>query len=275
MFKFLRWLNFHRSIEVRFIGYPKTGNTWARYMLGRYLQLVCHLPSPVLFDGVDWMGRCERACVGPRVHFTHDPLTWQSQVAADLNDGNTVAPYRSRGVALLVRYPLDVLVSAWCQHRYRSSRRFEGGLEAFLAHPILGLEKFFRFYELWAAAAGGMSRFHLLRYEDLHADPTTRFREMLRFLGVAPAEDALVRAVRDASFESMKALEMSGERPKYRSSGLDIFGGSDRDIPESLHVRRGEIGGYAHYLDPAAAARYEALVATRMPALYGYARPPQ
>jgi hypothetical protein len=269
----LRWLNFRRSVEVFFVSYPKTGNTWVRYLLGRYLQLVCGTSEVMLFDGNDWLGRCERACLGPRIYFTHEPLTWQSQEASGLNDRNVTAPYRAHAVVLLARYPLDVLVSAWCHRRFRSRECFREGLEAFITHPVMGLEKLFRFYELWAADCA-KGKFFLLRYEDLRTDTHGRFRELLRFLGIAPQEPLLDQAVRDASFEAMKALELSGEHPRYRWSGLDIFGGSNPEVPESLQVRRGEVGGYVQYLDPAEVRRYEALVSARMPALYGYAHPP-
>ena len=59
----LRKLNHHRTTELYFVGYPKTGNTWVRYMLGQYVQLTCELPELPLFDATDRLGRCESFCV--------------------------------------------------------------------------------------------------------------------------------------------------------------------------------------------------------------------
>jgi hypothetical protein len=274
MFKLLRSLNFERSVEVYFIGYPKTGNTWTRYMLGRYLQLFCDSADLKLFDGTDWLGRCERAGVGPRMHFTHSPLTWDTQTAEDLTYEQVAKAYHSRRVVLLSRYPLDALVSAWLQQTHRSARRFEGELEEFLTHPVLGLEKFLRFYQMWAEGAREVSGFHLLKYEDMRAEPEKLFSELLRFLGIPVQEATVRRAVKDASFESMKTMEASGRGPRYRSSGLDIFGGSDPANLESFHVRKGQVGGYREYLKPQASNYYENLIGPRMPLLYGYQRPP-
>ena len=269
--RILRKLNFHRTTQAYFVGYPKTGNTWARFMLGRYVQLACSLSEIPLFDATDSIGRCERYCVGPSMHFTHHPLTWVDQTAGDLTVGNTVRPFLRKRVVLIVRHPLDAIASNWFQERHRSTQKFDGSLASFLQHPVFGLEKCLRFHRLWAEGAHSVAAFHLLRYEDMRTDPDASFTGLLHFLGITIDAGILGSAIDFAQFDNMKKLESSGRAPQYRSSGLDVFATGDRHNPDAYHVRRGKIGGYADYLDAPAREEFEALVAREMGAFFGYA----
>ena len=260
-----------RVREAVFVGYPKTGNTWVRFLVGRYVQLRCGTDVMPLFDRVGRSGRGERGCVGPAMYFTHDPLRWETQVAADLDAANTVAPFGGRHVVLLSRYPLDALVSSWHQ-AVRRDRSFGGGLEDFIADPVHGLDKLLRFYELWRAEAP--DAFRLLRYEDLRADTAAELARLLRFLEIDPDPELLDRAIADSSFDAMRRLEAEGRGPKFTSSGLDVFATGDREDPNAFHVRRGKIGGYRDELGPDECRRLEGMVSAAMSDLYGYGPPP-
>lgn len=253
----LRKLNHHRSTETYFVGYPKTGNTWLRFLLGRYMQLYCRLDYQPLFDSTDWLGRCERACVGPAIQFTHRPLTWERQTAADLSLANVIEPFAGKKVVLLIRHPLDALASQWQQQRFRVAPPFTGDFVEFLQHPVYGLDKCLRFHQLWHAECARSDAVHVLRYETMRQAPLETATEVLRFLAIPIDERLLELAVGDASFERMRELEAAGQGPRYRSSGLSIFATGDRGQPDAYHVRRGKVGGYRDYLDSAASARCE------------------
>ena len=139
--RILRKLNHHRTTELYFVGYPKTGNTWLRYMLGRYIQLLCSLPDLPLFDATDRMGRCESFCVGSAMQFTHRPLLWHEQRAIDLNYQNVIQPFHGKRVVLLIRHPLDTLVSHWMQRKHRGNENYTGDLMKFLEDPVWGIRE--------------------------------------------------------------------------------------------------------------------------------------
>jgi hypothetical protein len=271
----LRAFNRRRSTGAYFVGYPKTGTTWVRFLIGHYLQRFCDLDELPLFDYYDKYGRCQRACVGPAMHFTHEPLTWERQTARDLDATSVTKPYRRRPVVLIARYPLDVLVSLWMQQRFRATSPFEGDLPAFVADPVFGLDKLLRFHTLWADEQYRSRGVHLLRYEDLTADTSGSMSRLLTFLGIPLHEDALSDAVEAASFASMRRLEESGAAPRYRSSEMGVFATGDRANPDALHVRSGTVGGYVQHLDASDARALEARVASGMPDWLGYAQPPR
>jgi len=257
-------VNGHRTTQIFFIAYPKTGSTWVRMMLGKYVQLACNLSALPLFDAYDWLGRCERYCIGRSMHFSHTPLTWENQTARDLEFANVISPFLKKKVVLIIRNPLDTLVSMWFQEKYRTEIGFTGDLTEFLEHPIFGLEKFFCFHRLWAESCDKVKGFHLVRYEDLKISCADHFRELLQFLGMPVTERFLQAAVDYGSFDNLKNLEKSGAGPHYPSSGLDIFATGDRNHPDAYHIRRGKVGGYKDYLDPDMVTQYEARVAQEM-----------
>ncbi len=270
--RILRKLNHHRTTELYFVGFPKTGNTWMRYMLGRYVQLLCGLPRMPLFDGADGLGRCERFCSGPAMHFTHRPLLWQSQKASDLDYNNVIRPFAEKRVVLLVRHPLDALVSLWMQQIHRVKDGYTDALTDMIENPVLGIEKFFRFYELWSEYSGHVKEFMLVRYEDMRVEPLSAFADVLEFLAIPLHEELLQQAVAESDFENMKKVEMSGKGPSYKSSGLNIFASGDNGNADSLHVRRGQVGGYVDYLTPEEIGILQCRIDGRLPTTFGYSR---
>jgi len=270
IFRMLRKLNLHRTTELYFIGYPKTGNTWLRYMLGRYVQLLCGLAEIPLFDAADAWGRCELYCVGPAMQFTHRPLLWEKQRADDLTIDNVIRPFDRHRVVLLVRHPLDAIVSLWMQRRHRGKAGYDGTLADMLEDPVLGIEKFFRFYTLWDGNRSRPRGLMVIRYEDLRADPRGAFMNLLDYLGIPIKEEAFERAVADSDFDNMKQMELSGSAPRYRSSGLNIFATGDTSNIDALHVRRGKVGGYHDYLGADEITRLAERIAERLPQSLGY-----
>jgi hypothetical protein len=259
-----------RTTDAWVVGYPKTGNTWVRFMLGRYVQLTAGTEVQPLFDEADLFGRRARFGNLPRLSFTHAPLTWESQVAADLTAANVTRPFSSVPVVLLVRHPLDAVVSNWFQQTTRAKPRYRGTLEDFIEDPVFGLDKLLRFYELWREQRRG-DRVALFRYEDARAEPTDALRSILTFLDLEADSTRLADAVSYASFDNMQRLEASGRAPVYRSSGKTVFATGDPADPDARHVRRGEIGGYRAELG-GAAVPYERLIASSMSDWYGYGR---
>jgi hypothetical protein len=273
----IRWLRRAATTETesfRAVGYPKVGNTWLRLSMGYYLQHRYGLSDLPLMDAAE---RPMLLKIGTRLvgEFTHAPLEWQTQTAADLSAENVVRPFEERRVLFLTRYPLDTLVSLYMQERFRAKESgFTGTIDEFVVDPVFGLEKLIRFHQLWAESATVPAGFHVWRYEDALAQPRETFESALRFLGEPVAPDSVTHAVERSSFANVRALETSGRQPVYKSSNLAIFATGDPANPNALHTRRGQAGGYRSELTPERCADLEARVAAAMPARFGYTVPP-
>jgi hypothetical protein len=259
----------HPSDDFVAIGYPKTGNTWTRVMLGRYIQLAYGLPELVLFDDGEREPLRAAGYSGPFGIFTHSPLDSERQIAEDLHYDNVVAPFSSLRVVLLVRDPLDTLVSAFMQAVHRNTIPYKGGLADFLEDPVHGFRKLVRFYQIWAENSASCNVL-TWRYEDIRKAPQMNLGKLIDFIG-AKADPSLVdQAIEYSSFQSMQEMEKAGNEPTYRSSGLPIFATGDRNNPDAYHVRRGEVGGYRTLLGEELASHFEQRVAQEMPSFYGY-----
>ena len=268
-------MNARRTTGVYFIAYPKTGSTWLRFMLGCYLQEAHGLAEPPLFDDYDRLGRAIPVNRLPGIAFTHEPLTWQSQTAGDLTFANTVEPFRGKKIVLIVRYPLDAVLSHWHQMRTQARTPYEGDLVSFTDDPVFGLEKLLRFYSFWEEARSRGFGASPIRYEDIQEDPAGELSRALDAIGVWPVDaGVLKRAAERASFSSMKAMEESGDVPRYSSSGLPIFATGDRSDPNAFHVRQGKVGGYRSEHPAGVVPRFEQRIAEVMGGWYGYDSPP-
>jgi hypothetical protein len=265
----------HRTANATFVavGYPKVGNTWLRITLGNYLAERYALASVPLMDAAEFD---TLAAAGARAigEFTHRPLEWTGQTANDLSYETVVGPFLASPVVLLARYPLDTIVSLFMQERFRNPQSpFEGSIADFIDHPVFGIEKLIRFHRLWDEARHD-AKVLLWRYEDALADALREVARVLAFLG-EPVDHAMAaRAVEKASFENLRALEVSGRQPRYQSSNLPIFATGDPANQNALHNRRGVAGGYRDEIPAALIPGLEDRIAREMPAWFGYQVPP-
>lgn len=253
------------------VGYPKTGNTWTRIMLGRYVQIIHGLDHLPLFDANEMAALANHGYRGSNGVFTHQPLTWETQVAGDLSYKNVIAPFLRQKVLFLARHPLDTLVSHFMHAKHKvPDAPYPGDLIDFIFDPVHGLDKLIRFHELWAAHHGDVGEFFLWRYEDVRRDTPAQLKHLLEFLGEVVDDVAMRVAVEYASFENLKAMESAGKKLIYKSSGFNAFGDGPRDDPNTFHVRKGEIAGYKNELPPQHVADLEQRVKVEIPAFFRY-----
>ena len=104
--------------HVNFLSYPKTGNTWARLILGSYFQLCAGEAFEFLLEGDEIENELLARHGFPTFYATHAPLVWETQTSVDLSTDNVVRPFIEANVILMVRYPLDAILSSFMQHHY-------------------------------------------------------------------------------------------------------------------------------------------------------------
>lgn len=254
------------------VGYPKTGNTWSRILLGQYARIISNLDELPLFDSdKDCVPICSQQQLAVQGHFTHQPLTWQTQTAQHLTYDNTIWPFRGQCIVFIVRHPLDVVVSHYMHARFKvPGNCYSGALEQFVEDPVYGLDKLFEFHKLWYKHKGQMQKFFLWRYEDCIEDAETQLSHLLSFLGATIDYQAVKEAVRYASFENLKTLETMGQRLVYKHSGLNAFGDGPKLHSDAFHIRKGKAGGYREYFSAKHLAVLEERVRREMPSFFGY-----
>jgi hypothetical protein len=250
--------------DVVFISFPKSGRTWVRVMLSRLYQLRYCLSEHHLLK-FDNFHRLNAEI--PRILFTHDgdAMKRPHQLNADKRK------YADKKVVLLVRNPIDVVVSRHFHLRYRSRdwhRQAYGRmpLEEFVWAPVGGLPTIVAFMNDWHQARRVVHE--LLRYEDFRAAPERTLGQLADFLKVGSSAHDIKDAVAFASLENMRQREAADffSTPRLRPSQAENL--------DSFKVRKGKVEGYRDYLPPALAAQLEAFVRAQLAPCFGYGDPP-
>lgn len=255
--------------------YPKSGNTWLRVLLANYLgegQAPVDInelsggpiaSARLWFD--EWAGleaselddetidelrpgvyRCMARAASKRLYMkVHD--AWQRTVG-----GGALFPADvTAGVVYVLRNPLD-LVASLANHSGATLARAAEVLcnpDDALGRTHTGLSDQLRqFMGGWTHHAtswiddSGLP-VHVVRYEDLRADPEPQFAAIVRFCGLACDPARVAQAVAFSSFGELQRQEQSvGFRERL-------------PVTTGLFFRRGQVGGWRDELPPALAQK--------------------
>jgi hypothetical protein len=232
--KYFRDMFLAPKIKVFIVSYQKTGRTWIRFMVGKYLCEKYNIKDKNLLDIYKLTNK---ANLKPAL-FTHGGKF----NLYDFSQYNKLKfknrKFKKKEIVFIIRDIRDVLVS----HYYQFSKRenfFNGTLSDFIRDKRFGVKKIIHFYNLWYNNQKFFNGFVLIRYEEVKKNPCQEMRKVLSFLGEKNIDNNLLKfAVDYSSFDNMKKLENSGV---IADSALKSKNKSDRD---SSKVRKGKVGGY-------------------------------
>ncbi len=257
--------------DIVVVSFGKSGRTWLRVMMSQFFKIKHQLPIKSLL-GFDNFHNLDASI--PRVFFTHD-----NYIKDFAGNEENKSPFYNKTVVLMARDPRDVAVSQYFQWKFRMKpSKFAlnnyppQGSDISLYDFVTGdnggsISAVNDYLNLWARESDNIERLHLLRYEDLRAEPVKYFSGMLEFLGLGASEQQIEEAVEYASFENMKAMESGQQAKSTLSSGRMKPG--DASNPDSYKTRRAKVGGFRDYFDDAQVDVINAQVA-ELDSRYGY-----
>lgn len=258
------------AADAAIVSFGKSGRTWVRVMLWRYLAKANGYASDSI-SGFDEF-RDRRPGV-PVLFFTHD-----NYLKDYLGHDRKADVYAGKPVVLLVRDPRDTAVSQFFQWKHRMMPRKkvindypledDVSVHDFISGQKSGVAKIIGFMNDWAEAAPRMKKLLVVRYEDLRADTGRELRRILEFLGQHPTDADLADAVSFASIDNMRRMEVenAGKAGAHRSMKP-----GNADDPSSFKVRRGKVGGWRDYVTEAEAEALDQMVRETLSPIYGYA----
>jgi Sulfotransferase domain len=259
--------------------YPKSGTTWLRAFLHNFLR-PADRPHDINRLTDFSAGECDAAlyrpydprpaslysdaevqALRPLVHrdlaqSAPGPVFVKTHNAVLLVEGTPLlTPQETAGSIYLVRDPRAVAVS-YSQHLGRPIDE----IIAFMAHDGAAtgrddrqvferLSSWSSHVESWTARPH--PRLHVMRYEDMLADPVAHFGGLIRFLGSEPPADRLDRAVRFSAFDRLQEQERD-------------YGFVERPDTAVMFFRTGQADAWRAVLTARQIARIEADHAAQM-----------
>lgn len=235
-----------REQDVFLVSYPRSGNTWVRFLLSNVIKY--ETGDPIDFHTVhtvipDYERPDQRGLIDalpePRIFKSHARYT---------------AHYPR--VIYLIRDGRDVAVS---YYDYLNKRgQFDGTLAEFLVAKDLPFGTWHKHVQSWLGRKHETNLL-LVRYEDLLDDARQELERMVHFVGLAATAEQLAYAVEASSFTQMRGIEETKGR-RYGD-------------PTYQFVRRGAAGGWKDHLDERSRAILKARANTLLCEL-GYAETP-
>ena len=259
-----------RRADIVFVSFGKSGRTWLRVMISHLFRVMYQLPENAIL-GFDNFHNFNRAV--PKTFFTHD-----NYIKDFTGDFDTKQPFYDKRVVLLARDPRDVAVSQFFQWKFR----IKPTKVAINNYPPMGsdislfdfimsdnggsMQAVAKYLNLWAREAEKVKNFHLLRYEDLRAEPHKELRSLLEFAQIDATEEQLNAAVEYSSYENMKKME---GKQQFRLAGGRMMP-RDKDNPSSFKVRRAKVGGYRDYFTDEEVAAIDQKLAKILDPMFAY-----
>lgn len=253
---FFVWLK-RKENRVYFLSYPKCGRTWLRLMIGKSIS------EHFGFD-INPLELNELSSENPKVpRFTvqHDGnphWTTPSEMETDKKR------FRYGKVLLLVRDPRDVTISLY-HHKVNRNKVFNGTLSEFIREDLAGFQTIIKYYNVWASAKDEVGGFHLVRYEDLHENPTAEVRKILDFIGLQEISEESVKVGVDfANFDNMRKMEQNDA-----IKGLAMTT-PDKSNENAFKTRKGKVGGFAETLNEEDLEYVNKIMKEQLSPFYGY-----
>ena len=256
--------------DIVVVSFGKSGRTWLRVMVSHLFRVMYRLPENAIM-GFDNFHNLNRAV--PKIFFTHD-----NYIKDFTGDFTSKKPFYAKRVVLLARDPRDVAVSQFFQWKFRIkpskvtiNNYPPQGSDISLFDFVMGdnggsMKAVNDYLNLWAAEAGKVKAFHLLRYEDLRSNTREELRRLLDFMQVKASDADVAAAVEYSSYENMKKME---SKEQFRFAGGRMMP-RDKDIPDSYKVRRAKVGGYRDYFSDEEVAAIDARLAAELDPLFRY-----
>jgi len=187
-----------RPDDVFIVSYPRSGNTWMRFLVGNLV----YPEEPITFSNLEQKV--------PDIYQNSEWFLTRMPDPRVLKSHEVLDP-RYGAVIYLVRDPREVCVSYY--HYHLKYRKIEDG------YPIDEFTQRFVSGDLdphgpwgdhvgsWLEAELGPERFKLIRYEDLAAKTYSTTVEVALFLGIGASPTRLQTIIEQSSFSSLHALE--------------------------------------------------------------------
>jgi len=224
--------------DVFIVSYPKSGNTWTRFLIGNLI----HQDEPVTFANVEYLV--------PSI-YSHPDRTLR-RLPRLLKSHECFDP-RYRKIIYIVRDPRDVAVS--CYHYYikmgwlSETCSLHDFVPRFLVPEFeINFGSWSDNVMSWVSMRQHTDTFLFFRYEDMLRQPAAELARVASFLNIEPTPARLGRAVTLSAADRMRELE------KKEGDKWTLIKDTRKDKP---FVREAKSGGWRKVLRTESVAQIE------------------
>lgn len=244
----------HRLEDIFLVSFPKSGNTWLRFLIASAIQQQYDLPGRVNFFSIHDL--IPDVMLSRKIR--DRGIFGQAHLPRIIKSHTSYNPYYHR-VLLLVRDPRDALVSYYHYLKnYNRAVTDNMTISQFIRSPRFGAQAWVNHMESWLHVNHAEQIVKFFRYEDLLQDTEKQLYLILDLMGLDSDAAALQRAIEACSKENMKQSEarhMSAEwlsakqtsfvRQAKESKGRGLSE-SDRTLIETLTRETAQKVGYQY-----------------------------
>lgn len=214
----------YRPSDTFLVSYPRSGNTWLRFLIGNLL----HPSQPMSFlDLADQV---------PDIYHARDRHLRRMESLRFLKSHEPYKP-EYRRVIYVVRDPRDVLISYYYYqvkfHRIPENYPIAEFAQRFFDGDLDPYGPWNEHVGGWHGARANTSKFLLLRYEDMISDVVAALNRIQDFLDLERTQEDLQKAAEFSSFENMQNLE---------SRQMDSWEPLKSTLKGERFVRSGKVG---------------------------------
>lgn len=233
------------------VSYPKSGNTWVRFLLASYL-LGPITRSDMVEERIPYL---EQKTDAAAVLAQKPPLAKTHEL-----HGNWLPMFEHiERFVYIIRNPKDVLLSNLNFRKLVATKEVAAHLtdagyaEHFIQHGGEFEWITFGYGTLEENIASWLDKppypHLLIRYEDMKADTAPAFRKILDFLSIPVDEQRLQQAIKASTFDQVKALEV---REKFAGKSPKLFSaGKTRQNRSVNFMNQGKVRGSLAHISPA------------------------
>lgn len=218
-----------RPDDTFLVSYPKSGNTWVRFMLSNLIAR----PPKSFEDANNLVPDLHNAATPEVLPKVPPPRILKSHF-----------PYQSdyRRVIYLVRDPRSVCVSQFYFKKRKGELSPEFEFEAFFDAFLEGFDDGFGDWGShvsgWLGSGNHKPDLLVVRFEDLKRDTATQLSRMCDFAGLVCDHSDLKKAIENSTMRKMRQIEIE------TGLGSKMNGKGDLSIP---FVRRGKTSEWQEY----------------------------
>lgn len=215
-----------RPDDVFLVSYPKSGNTWMRFLVGNYLT-----NCKINFFNID--------LVIPDIHFNPQQCEDVTLQPRFIKSHKSYTPAYPK-VVYIFRDGRDVAVSYYYymkkKRKITSDTSFSNFLETFAKNGAGGFGNWSNHVKSWVKKASTGSVV-LIKYEDMLFDAARELKKVIQFANIKAEQDRIINAVRASLFEEMQQLEVK-ENDSY------FFTRYKAGTEEVRFIRKGQAEGW-------------------------------